>query len=109
MAVTYKTLAQSAPSATTNTDVYTVGAGKQAIISTITIANRAATAATYRIALRPDGAALANQHYLAYDVAIAANDTTALTLGITCDASDVVTVYASTANLSVNLFGSEIA
>ena len=109
MATTYKTLAQSAPSATTNTDVYTVGAGKQAIISTITIANRAATAATYRIALRPDGAALANQHYLAYDVAIAANDTTALTLGITCDASDVVTVYASTANLSVNLFGSEIA
>ena len=109
MATTYKVLAQSAPSATTNTDVYTVGAGKQAIISTITIANRAATAATYRIALRPDGAALANQHYLAYDVAIAANDTTALTLGITCDASDVVTVYASTANLSVNLFGSEIA
>lgn len=109
MATTYKVLAQSAPSATTNTDVYTVGAGKQAIISTITIANRAATAATYRIALRPDGAALANQHYLAYDVAIAANDTTALTLGITCDASDVVTVYASTANLSINLFGSEIA
>ena len=109
MATTYKVLAQSAPSATTNTDVYTVGAGKQAIISTITIANRAATAATYRIALRPDGAALANEHYLAYDVAIAANDTAALTIGITCDASDVITIYASTANLSFNIFGTEIA
>jgi len=106
---TYKVLAQSAPSATTNTDVYTVGASKQAIISTITVCNRSATAATYRIAVRPDGATLANQHYIAYDIAIAANDTTALTLGLTCDASDVVTVYASTANLSVNLFGSEIA
>jgi hypothetical protein len=109
MAITYKVLAQSAPSATTNTDVYTVGAGKQAIISTITICNRAATAATYRIALRPDGATIADEHYIAYDVALAANDTTALTLGITCDASDVVTVYASTADLTFSLFGSEVA
>jgi hypothetical protein len=108
MAITYKTLAQSAPSATTNTDVYTVGASKQAVVSTITICNRAATAATYRIAIRPDGATLANQHYIAYDVAIAANDTTALTLGITLGDTDVITVYASTANLSFNLFGSEI-
>ena len=109
MAITYKTLAQSAPSATTNTDVYTVGASKQAVVSTITVCNRSASAATYRIAIRPDGASIANEHYIAYDVAIAANDTTALTLGFTIDASDVVTVYASTANLSFNLFGSEIA
>ena len=108
MAITYKTLAQSAPSATTNTDVYTVGASKQAVVSTITICNRAATAASYRIAVRPDGATLANEHYIAYDVAMAANDTTALTLGITLGDTDVITVYASTANLSFNLFGSEI-
>ena len=109
MAITYKVLGQSAPSATTNTDVYTVGAGKQAIISTITICNRAASAATYRIALRPDGATIADEHYIAYDIVLAANDTTALTLGITCDASDVVTVYASTADLTFSLFGSEVA
>ena len=109
MAITYKVLAQSAPSATTNTDVYTVGSGKQATISTITIANRGATAATYRIAVRPDGATIANQHYIAYDTAVPANDTIALTLGVTCDAADVVTIYASTANLSINIFGAEIA
>jgi hypothetical protein len=109
MAITYKVLAQSAPSATTNTDVYTVGAGKSTTISTITIANRAASSATYRIAVRPDGATIANQHYIAYDATVPANDTIALTLGITCDASDVVTVYASTANLSINIFGAEIA
>ena len=80
MAYAYKVLGQSAPSATTNTDVYTVGSGKQAIVSTITIANRSAGAKSYRIAVRPAGATLANQHYIAYDVAIAANDTTALTL-----------------------------
>ena len=109
MAYTYKVLAQSAPSATTATDVYTVGSGKQAIISTITVANRSATARTYRIAIRPAGATLANEHYIAYDVSLAANDTTALTLGITLTATDVVTVYASTTDLSFGIFGSEIS
>ena len=109
MAYIYKVLAQSAPSATTNTDIYTVGAGKQAIISTITVANRSASARTYRIAIRPAGATLANQHYVAYDVTLAANDTTALTLGITLTATDVITVYASTTDLSFGIFGSEIS
>jgi hypothetical protein len=109
MAITYKVLAQSAPSATTNTDVYTVGSGKQTTISTITVCNRSATSATYRIAVRPNAATLANEHYIAYDAAVPANDTIALTLGVTCDAADVVTVYASSANLSINLFGAEIA
>jgi hypothetical protein len=109
MAYAYKVLGQSAPSATTNTDVYTVGSGKQAIISTITVANRSATGRSYRIAIRPAGATLANQHYVAYDVAIPANDTTALTLGVTLNATDVVTVYASTADLSFGIFGTEIS
>jgi hypothetical protein len=109
MAYTYKVLAQSAPSATTNTDVYTVGSGKQAIVSTITVANRSASARTYRIAIRPAGATLANQHYIAYDVTVGASDTTPLTLGVTLTATDVITVYASTADLSFGIFGSEIS
>ena len=109
MAITYKVLGQSAPSATTNTDVYTVGSGKQATVSTVTIANRSASAATYRIAIRVAGSALSNEEYIAYDAAVPANDTIALTLGITLGAADVVTVYASSANLSFNIFGAEIA
>lgn len=109
MATTYKVLAQSAPSATTATDIYTVPSATMAVLSTIVVANRAATAATYRIAVRPDGATLANQHYLAYDVTVGASDSTTITLGITMDAADVLTIYASTANLSFNVFGSEIA
>jgi hypothetical protein len=109
MPTVYKVLAQLAPSATTATTLYTVPSATSAVISTITVSNRAATAASYRIAVRPAGATLANQHYLAYDVAIAANDTTALTLGITLATTDVVTVYASTANFSFNVFGSEIS
>lgn len=109
MAVSYKVLAQSAPSATTATDIYTVPSATEAVVSTIVVANRAAAPATYRIAVRPNGASLANQHYIAYDVTVGASDSTTLTLGITMDAADVLTVYASTANLSFNVFGSEIA
>jgi hypothetical protein len=109
MASTYKVLAQSAPSATTNTDVYTVGSGKSAVISTITVCNRAASAATYRIAIRVAGATIANEDYIAYDSSVPANDTISLTIGITLAATDVVTVYASSANISFNLFGAEIA
>ena len=108
MATTYKVLAQSAPSATTNTDIYTVGAGKQAVVSTLSITNRGAATQTYRIAIRPAGATLANEHYIAYDAAILANDGILLTIGITLAATDVVTVRASTADLTFNLFGSEI-
>jgi hypothetical protein len=109
MATTYKVLGQSAPSAASDTDVYTVPSSTEAVISTITIANRDSSAATYRIAIRPDGATIANQHYIAYGASVPANDTIALTLGITADAGDVVTVYASSGDLSFNIFGSEIA
>jgi len=109
MATTYKVLAQSAPSATTATDIYTVPTSTSTVISTIVVANRAASSATYRIAVRPDGETLATKHYIAYDVTVGASDSTTITLGVTMDADDVITVYASTANLSFNVFGSEIA
>jgi glucose-6-phosphate dehydrogenase assembly protein OpcA len=108
MATVYKVLAQSAPSATTNTDIYTVAADTSAVVSTLVVANRAATNATYRIAIRPGGETLANQHYIAYDITVGASDSTTLTLGLTLAATDVITVYASTVNLSFNVFGSEI-
>jgi len=109
MATTYKVLVQSNPSATTATTLYTVPAATQAVISTIVIANLTATAATFRIAVRPSGATLANSQYIAYDITVGASDSTALTLGVTMNTTDVLTVYASTANLTFTAFGSEIS
>lgn len=108
MAITYKVLGQSAPSATTATDVYTVPSATQAIISTIFVCNRGTATGTYRIAIRPAGETLANKHYIAYDVTLPGNDGTTITSGITLGATDVVTVYASTADFSFNISGSEI-
>jgi len=109
MATTYKVLGQSAPAATTAADVYTVPSATEAVISTIVVANRGSSAGTYRLSVRPNGASIANQHYIAYDVPLGANDSVALTIGITIDATDVISVYASTADFSFNVFGSEIA
>ena len=108
MATTYKVLGQSAPAATTPADLYTVPSAKAAIISTLVVANRNNASATFRVSVRPAGAAQANQHYIAYDVSVGANDSTALTLGITMATTDVLTVYASSADLSFNAFGSEV-
>ena len=109
MATNYKVLGQSIPSATTATTLYTVPASTQAVVSTITICNQAATAATYRIAIRVAGASLATSQYIAYDVSLPANASDTLTLGITLNATDVITVYSSTATMSFGAFGSEIS
>ena len=108
MATTYKVLGQSAPSATTNTDLYTVPSATSAVCSTLAICNRGVST-LFRVAVRPAGATLANEHYVVYDSAISAGDAVFLTLGISLATTDVVTVYAGTANLSFSLFGSEVS
>ena len=108
MATAYKVLGQSAPSATTATTLYTCPSATQTVISTISVCNRGSATGTFRISIRPDGATLANQHYIAFDAGIAAKDTLFITVGATIDAGDIVEVYASTADFSFNAFGSEI-
>ena len=119
MATTYKVLAMTGAAgstgngaqtltATTNTNLYTVPAATSTVVSTITICNQASSARTFRIAVRPSGTAIDNRHYIAYDTAIAANDTIALTLGLTLATTDIITVYASTTDLSFAAFGSEL-
>jgi hypothetical protein len=47
--------------------------------------------------------------YVGYDITVGASDTTIITVGLTLNATDVITVYGSTANLAFQAFGSEIA
>jgi len=109
MPTTYKVLGQSNPSATTLTTLYTVPSATQAVISSISVANLTATAATFRIAVRPAGASITNAHYLGYDITVGASDTTIITVGITMNATDVLSVYGSTANLVFQAYGSEVS
>lgn len=109
MPTIYKVLGQVAPAATTATTLYTVPSATETVISSLVVTNRGAASGTYKIAIRPNGASLSAEHNIAFDVALAAKSFVALTLGLTVDSSDVLTVEASTADFSFNAFGSEIS
>lgn len=108
MAQVYKVLGQDAPPATTANVLYTVPSATNTIISTLVVANRGGVADTFRLAVRPAGAALADKHYIAYDTPIPSNETISLTLGMSLGATDVITVYGGSANISFTAFGVEI-
>ena len=96
-------LGQSAPSGGVLTDAYTVPASTVAAARVI-IANRGASGTTFRIAVSPNGAAISNEHYLAYDQAIDGNDTGA-SVGFVAASGDIVRVYGANANLSFTVTG----
>lgn len=104
----YKVLGQSAPAATTATTLYTVPAATATILSTLSVCNQSATT-TFRISIRPAGAAQTTAHYLFFDTPIPANDTLTLVLGLSLAATDVVTVYAGAATLSFHAYGCEVS
>jgi hypothetical protein len=108
MPTAYKVLGQTEPAATTAATLYTVPASTQAVISTITVCNRAASAGTFRISVRPGGASQADQHYVCFDAPVGAKDTLFLTVGLTLAATDVITVYSSNADTAFNAYGSEL-
>jgi len=103
-----KILGQSNPSATTNTNLYTVPDKTQTTISSITVAETSGADATFRIAVRVGGATLSGlSQYIAYNKTVPANDTISFVIGITLNQTDIVTVYASSANVAFNVFGCE--
>jgi hypothetical protein len=104
----YKVLGQAYPTATTDTTLYTVPALTQTVVSTIVACNQTTAPSTFRIAVRPAGASIVSQHYLAFDVVVPANDTIPLTIGITLNTTDVITVRSSSGAVSFSAFGSEV-
>ena len=107
MADTLKVLGQLAPDATTDTNLYTVPEDTQTTISSIAAVNRSGGALTIRVAVRPKGAAVENKHYIYYGKSVAANDTVFIIIGITLSDDDVISVYASSGDMSFSIFGVE--
>lgn len=106
MAVEYKVLGQLNPDATTLSTLYTVPSSTSSVCSTLVICNQGAST-TVRVAVRPAGAAIDPKHYIVYDTPLNQHDSLPLTLGISLATTDVVSVYAGTANVSFSLFGAE--
>jgi len=99
------TLGQSAPSAVTNTTVYTVPVSKVATFN-VNICNRSyVTAVLVRIAVAASGTP-SNSEYIEYEAVIPPNGVLERT-GIVATAGKLVVVFASTADTSVNVYGFE--
>ena len=105
MATVKGVLGQSAPAATTDTDLYTVPSAKNAT-GRVVCTNRGGSAVTVRVWVAVNGAATSNEQYLAYDVSIAVGDTLTTAPFMVGDL-DVVRVRASTANASFTFTGIE--
>jgi len=110
MASTYKVLGQLNPSAASASVLYTVPASTSSVISSISIANLAGSAATFRLIVQKSGetSSITDKQYIGYDITVGGSDTTIITVGLTLATGDVVKVYASTATVAFQAFGSEI-
>ena len=84
------------------TTLYTVGTGRRANVRYLQVTNIAAAGKTFRWAVSPDGAAIDDAHYLAYDMALPANDHVAWS-GILLGEGDVVRAYGSDANVKFHI------
>jgi len=105
-----KVLGQSNPSATTVTTLYTVPASKEAVISSVSVANLAASTATFDIIVQPSAdvsATILDKQYFGKNITVGASDTTIITVGITLATGDVVKINASTATVAFQAFGDE--
>ena len=110
MSQDYKILAQLSPLATTISDLYTVPAETQSVISTLAVSNRSSSVVgSYRIAVIPNEETLSDKHYIAFDVELPVSEVSNLTFGMTLAAGDKIVVYASNANINFNVFGVEFS
>jgi len=107
VATAYKVLGQAAPSAGTDTPVYTVPAATQAVVSTIFVSSTG-SATTIRIRVAVAGAASAAKQWLFFDSPIGPNQTIAITSGITLGAGDVIAASSALGSCSFSVFGQEI-
>jgi hypothetical protein len=109
MAINYKVLGQVVPSANaTYTQIYAVPSGKQAICSSLTVANLSTDDVLYRVRVRVAGAAENAKQILVYDTAAAAGISQALQLSMTLGTGDIVEIYAASTSIAIKLFGSEL-
>jgi hypothetical protein len=108
MAYSYKVLGQEIPAAGANVNLYTVPAGTSAIISTVNVCNQSVSNISFRLSIRPAGVTGTSKHFIVYESPIPAQDTIALSLGMSLGNTDVITAYTSQGSVSFAVFGTEI-
>ena len=110
MAMYNTQLGQSRPSGTTAASIYSPAASTQTIVSHVIIANTSGAAATFRLFHDDDGTTYDETTALAWDVAIAADETVTFDTAIAmADSSGNLAVRTDTADaLTFTAYGMEL-
>jgi hypothetical protein len=115
MANTYKILGQVNPTGGVETDLYTVPAATNTVVSCISICNFSDfstlsnnSSSQFTITVSKAGAATSPKDIIYNSMPISKNDTSVINIGMTLDTGDVVRVKTESAYLSFNIFGTEI-
>ena len=109
MAQTRSRLGATIVTADTDTTLYTVSAGTEALVTHIVACNIGATQQTFRLA-HIDGAIadVANEDYLQYDTVIDGNKSIHFNISRTMAAADTLLVRASSPNIVFSASGIEV-
>jgi hypothetical protein len=102
-----KILGQVKPSGATDTDLYTVPASTDTILSCLFACNQSGTQDTIRVWLAPAGAATSSEQYLYYDFPVPGNQTFLLTTGPGLATTDVIRVRSANGDISFTASGRE--
>ena len=92
---------------TSLTDILTASSASREglVLRSLVVCNRSGASTSFRFAVSTYGAAIANKHYLFYDLPLIPNDTFTSELLIGVTAGDIVRFRAANANvLTVNLY-----
>lgn len=108
MTTEYKVLGQLASTANTTATLYTVPGSNSAVCSSLVICNAGSSNATVSVQVCVANAASDIKQYIVNNNNLVINDTLFMTLGVTLAATDTVRCTSNIANVSFNLFGSEI-
>jgi hypothetical protein len=110
MATAYKySQVQGTASTGTYATLYNTPSATEAVISSLVICNQSSSSVTVRVGLDTAAGTPGASEFLVYDAAVAGNDTVALTLGITMDASKYLRVSSSANTCNFSAFLSEIS
>ena len=110
MATTYKNAQlQGTASVSTYGTLYNTGASTTAVISSLLVANTAASSATYRIAVMATAGTPAAANWIAYDATVGANDTVFIGAGITLSNTQYIRVSSSANTVTFSAYISEIS
>lgn len=104
----YKILGQNAPSANTETDLYTVPSNKSTVVRAINVTNTASASDTFDISITSSSASTTDSDYIFKSYEILGNETITIKGGYTLDSNNKIRIKSTNGTSTFHAFGGEI-